>query len=801
MVNWTSVTELAGNATNLRGMNDRVRALFETIERRKFRKQLAFGGDISVLGEYNNTRSAGYRRSLAMERVLREMPIAIEPNDLIVGVCVRDDQIVRCVLPRFILKDEAGKETVRISHKAPGYAMLLEKGLLGLIEEVRQEEIACNDPAWTELAQGMKREAQAVIALANRYANLAQEQANALPPDSPRASELREIARICRKVPAQPAETMHEAVQSIWFVNHAYHETEENLSMGCLDRIINPYFEADYAAGRITLERAQELIDCFCLRVNDRAQMDPKNYVVPDQASIPQTTQQYGMGYGVGFVTQSENDGADAINHWGQNVLIGGILPNHQDATSAVTFFFLNAHDKFHMTSPVLTVRMHSGSPQILETRVAEVLKKGGGMPYINNDDIIIPAYESLGVPFEDAANYANSNCWETLIQGKSSQEMIRGLNFLAYIELALNHGQTLVMGKNRRKGGGIDPENPYTWPGGVCVGNHLVNGVDTGDPAEFTTFDDLMRAWRTQMDYMLQTTTEHVVQTVRTSGAMGAASYLPLVSMLQYGCIQKHRDVTRLGPQYTLWHLMAEAVSNAADALITIKRVVYEQKRLTLPELADMLINDWGAMDAERLREEAQYKMPKFGNDTDEVDALAAEMVDYFVSRGAFHAKKYAPDFIFPPCIGTFSWIIGIGKRIGATTDGRKSQDPIAANMSPVPGCDISGPTAAINSYLKINTKPMAAGAPIDLRINSVGLEGDEGTRRISGLIRTFLRRGGNMMTLTITDIQELKNAIENPDAYRGLRVRMGGWSAYFTMLSKDAQRIHLKRVEHGLV
>lgn len=800
MLDWSLVTEQAAKKPELRGMTERVRHLYETIERRKYQKQIAFGGDLSVLGEENNKRSAGYRRSLAVERVLREMPIAIEPHDLIVGVSVQGGRIVRNVLPRFILREEAGKETVRISHKAPGYARLLEKGLLGLVDEVIEEEKTCADPAWIELAGSMKREAYAVLCLANRYADLAEAQAAELPEDSDRAAELREIARVCRKVPARPAETMHEALQSIWLVNHAYHETEANLSMGCLDRIVAPYFEADYASGRITLEKAQELVDCFCLRVNDRSQMDPKNYVVADQSTIPHTTQQYAMGYGIGFVTAEGNDGTDAINHWGQNVLISGTLPNGQDGTTAVTYMFLNAHEKFHMTAPVLTVRMHKASPRALQQRVAEVLKKGGGMPYINNDDIIIPAYQALGVSFEDAANYANSNCWETLLQGTSSQEMIRGLNFLAYVELVLNRGQTVVMGK-RGKGRGIDPDNPYTWPGSVCVGNPMVDGVDTGDPADFKTFEELMRAWKTQMDFMLQTTMEHVARTVRTRGAMGRTSYLSLVSLLQEDCVKNHRDVTRLGPRYTLWHLMAEAVSNAADAMIAVKKLVYERKRVSLPRLTEILNDDWNSPEGQELLDEARYSMPKFGNDSDEVDAIAAEMIEYFNERGTFHAKRYAPEILFSPCVGTFSWIIGIGKRIGATPDGRKSQEPIAANMSPVPGCDTSGPTAAINSYLKLNTQPMAAGAPIDLRVSSNGLEGEGGTNRIVGMIRTFLARGGNMMTLTITDIQELRDAIEHPERHRGLRVRMGGWSAYFTMLSKDAQRIHLKRVEHGLV
>jgi formate C-acetyltransferase len=173
-------------------------------------------------------------------------------------------------------------------------------------------------------------------------------------------------------------------------------------------------------------------------------------------------------------------------------------------------------------------------------------------------------------------------------------------------------------------------------------------------------------------------------------------------------------------------------------------------------------------------------------------------EMVDYFVERVNHHAKKYTI-CKYSPCIGTFSWVISIGKNIGASADGRKSKEPIAANMSPVPGADISGITAAINSYLKLQTDAMPAGAPIDLRLNKHGLEGAEGTNRIAALIKTFIQQQGNMMTLTITDAEELRKAIAEPKKYRSLRVRMGGWSAYFVLLSKEAQALQLRRAEHG--
>ena len=211
-----------------------------------------------------------------------------------------------------------------------------------------------------------------------------------------------------------------------------------------------------------------------------------------------------------------------------------------------------------------------------------------------------------------------------------------------------------------------------------------------------------------------------------------------------------------------------------------------------------EILKSDWAGEEGESLRLQCVSQVPKFGNDDPYVDSIAQEMVDYFLERAEFHGKKY-PGFLFSPCIGTYSWIISIGKKIGASAEGRKAREPIAANLSPVPGRDISGPTAAVRSYLKLNTSPMAAGAPLDLRVSGSGLEGEEGINRVAGLIQTFLEEGGNMMTLTITSADELRRAMAEPEKYRGLRVRMGGWSAYYALLSKASQEVHLKRVEHG--
>ena len=612
--------EQARTDLSLRGMTPKIKLHFDTIERRMRKRQRMWGGDLSVLNEETAQRSATIRRSLAFEKVMREMPIIIEPHDIVVGSCSIDDTVVRCALPIYIKNEELGECSLQMSHKCPDYEKLLSRGLRSIIDELksRQAEVEAQPFEDVRLRQldfieACVREAEAVIALANRYAHLAETIAEA-EPDADRRAELLEIARVCRRVPEYPATGLQEAIQSLWFFNLAMIEVYSNISIGHIDAVLNPYFEADWKAGKITLARAQDLVDSFVLHVNDRAQVDPKQYYLADQKSLPGAPQQCRIGYGYGFVTSLENDQADAINHWGQNILISGLNADGSDATNALTYLFLNAHEKFSMTSPVLTVRMHKNSPEELTHRVAEVLKTGGGMPYINNDDVIVDAYEKLGVPREDGCKYANSNCWETLLQGMCNQEMIRGLNFLYFLELALNRGQPFLYGEDRKKQKGPDRNDPMTFGASYCVSYDIVDGVDTEDPGTFKTFEDLMKAWKLQMDCMMSKSMEYVVRNVQTWGSHGRLDAKPILSVLTQGCVESLTDLTHGGAKYTLWHLMGEAVANAADAMAAIKKIVFEDKLLTLPELVAVLKSDWAGEEGEALRLKCVSEVPKFG-------------------------------------------------------------------------------------------------------------------------------------------------------------------------------------------
>ena len=797
--------ELTG--PELRGMSGKILTHFNAIERRMRRKQAMWGGNLTVLDADSEKRGPVIRRSLAFEKALEEMPIAIEPWDILVGNCVADDQIIRCVLPSYLKTEELGEASLNISHKCPDYETLLREGISGILSRLdRSEAIAARRSAdattrsdatsRADFSEAVRTECRAVINFARRYADRAAEMAES-ETVAARRGELKEIEKICRRVPEYPSRTLREALQSLWFVNHIFRETMSYLSIGHIDRVLEPYFNADRESGRLTLRQAQDLVDSFCLHVNDRAQIDPKNYVV-GQSEIPGAPTQCPLQYNFGFVREAGDDLADAINHWGQNILISGLRAGGSDGTNPLTYMFLNAHEKFKMTSPVLTVRLHKKSPGDFLRRVSEVLRTGGGMPFINNDDIIVAAYEKLGIPHEDACRYANSNCWETLIQGMSNQEMIRGINFLYLLELALNRGKSFVFAADKAKEKKPGSGGPSTYSAYIGPSNPVVDGIDTEAPEHFKSFGDLMRAWRLQMDFMLKYSMDFVEQEVMKNGTHGRYGSNSLLSALERDCIENMTDLSRRGARYDLWHMMGEAVSNAADAAAAIKKYVFDEKLIDLTSLVELLKHNWEGGDL--LRKRFGKDAPKFGNGDGEVDSIAAEMVDYFLERVKYHAKG-REKIIYSPCVGTFSWIISIGKRIGASADGRSSKETIAANLSPAPGRDISGPTAAVNSYLRIKTDSMAAGAPLDLRVNMNGLEGEAGIDRISALIKTFIEMGGNMMTLTITSAEELRRAIAEPERYRGLRVRMGGWSAYFVLLSDQSKKLHLQRAEHGIV
>ena len=769
--------------------SERVGRIYARLQERMTRPQRTWGCEIRIPDSPGAAAEPlVVRHARAFTALLARMPVAIEEDDLIVGISLREGVILRPHLPAFATDEErsaaaaAGASIAdHLSHKTPYYPDVLHRGLAGIISEIDARKQAAEGETRGFL-EACAMECRAVVAMAHRYADLAEESA-AAPASPQRRAELTDIARTCRRVPEHGAETFAEAVQSFWLLHFALFSTGTKISCGRIDQFLYPYLERDLARGAITPAAAQELVDCLWLRFNDRAQICRDNFFTradsgidlpPDAVTVledqPRTAK---AGHRTRPATAA--DAADAINHFGQNVLIGGLRPDGSDGTNLLTALCLNALERFALTQPVVTLRLHRGSPEALVERAAEVLKSGGGMPYIDNDEVLIPAYTDLGVSLEDARDYANSNCWETMIEGRSDQELIRGINFLLFLELALARGRSVVHGRM---------------------------GPDTGDPRQWESFADLMRAWRRQLDYQLDLAVDHIGSGIENGtlehSSHGRFSYNPFLSALTLDCLAREQDIIRGGARYRIWHVMGEAVANAIDAAAVIRRLVFEERSVRMDELLEALEADWEGH--ENLRRRVLARAPKFANDDDYADDIGREMMAWFVERSRFHAARY-PTVIFPCSVGTFSWYAMIGKEVGATADGRRRGEAVAANFSPAPGADASGPTAAINSYLKMGVRDLAGGAPLDLRFSAAGLRGEMGTRRLAALIRAFVELGGNMLTVTVTDAEDLKRAMREPERYRHLRVRMGGWSAYFVMLGEEQQRIHISRVEHGLV
>ncbi|KKL44769.1 hypothetical protein LCGC14_2362370, partial [marine sediment metagenome] len=531
-------------------------------------------------------------------------------------------------------------------------------------------------------------------------------------------------------------------------------------AMGRLDQYVWPVLAGDLEAGRIDLPAAAELVDCFCLKFNERAK------ATDEQRPEARQDEPVDPGRRTRHYTSSQigrtRDRLDATNHWLQNIVVGGLTPEGGDGTNPLSFLLLESYGRNRMTNPLLTVRVHRGSPDALVDRACEVLKDGGGMPAIFNDEAIAPALERMGIPTPDARDYTNDGCWEIIIPGRTDFRFQR-LSMMLCLEWALNRGHSRLDGS--------------------------AVGMDTGDPRRFARFQDVWEAFLAQMDAMVSRVVDRVGRTIDDRSILA-----PVLSAMIDGAIESRRDMTAGGARFRTFALLAESAAHAIDSLTAIKTVIFDAGLATMAELCDALDADFEGHELLRKR---LIEAPKYGNDDERADAVGRDMIEAFTSSVARHAEARRAAIKFPCGVGTFSWYIGIGEGLGASADGRLAGEPVSSNFSPALGRDIEGLPGAILSYAKMHHCNLPAGGPLDMRLAARLVKGAEGTRRMAGLIRGFVDTGGAMMTLTVADTEQLRAAQREPDKHRSLRVRMGGWCAYFTMLSRDQQDHHIRRQE----
>ncbi|MBN1935008.1 MAG: hypothetical protein JW934_10105 [Anaerolineae bacterium] len=740
------------------------------------RTGMAWEGCPTRIDDWLMSEPLPVRKARAMALKLAHMPVDLWEGQLFAGSMALEEPRLHAErgFPQYATEEEIDAAAARglsihsvFGHIVPDYPKLLRVGLNGIHQEaVAQRQYVQND-AETAFLDSVVVALDGVIAFADRLADRCEQEADRRSavggqPSAERIAELRQMAANLRQAPVGPAQTFWQALQSVWLLHMIFHSTMNGNAMGRLDQYVWPYLQADLEAGRLTLEQAAELVDCFCLKFNERAQ------TAEEQRSESRTVEQSSSRQRTRHTSSSQlgtqRDNLDATNHWLQNIVIGGLTPEGADGTNLLSALLLDSYRKNKMTNPLLAVRLHRASPDALVRQVCEALKEGGGMPAMFNDEMIVPSLERIGIPTPDARDYTNDGCWEVIIPGRTDFKFQR-ISVMLPLEWVFSRGVTRLTGET--------------------------GGLDTGDPRQWTSYDDVWRAFVVQLDAVIERVVKQVIEAVDERSTIAP---VPLLSALIDGAIQSRRDMTAGGARYRTYGMLAESAAHAIDSLTAIKTVVFEKKQASMAELCDALDADFVGYESLRAQLAAA---PKYGNDDEHADCIGRELIRVFTQIVEKYARQCQDIIKFPCGVGTFSWYVGIGEGLGASPDGRRASEPVSSNFSPALGRDLSGIPGAILSYSKMQNYNLPAGSPLDLRLAKRLVLGEEGTNRLAGLVRAFVETGGAMITLTVADTEELRTAQREPDKYESLRVRMGGWCAYFTMLSREQQEHHIRRQE----
>ena len=677
-----------------------------------------------------------------------------------------------------------------VGHVTVKYWEVLETGFEGIMEKAQKELDGCsvgdgNYARKSHFLEAVILSCKAVIDYAGRYAKLAQEMA-AQTSDPVRKQELLVIAENCSRVPAKGAQNFYEACQSFWFVQQLLQmeSSGHSISPGRFDQYMYPYYKKDMEAGTITREFAQELMDCIWVKLNDLNKCR-------DAASAE------------GFAGYSLF----------QNLIAGGQNKEGEDVTNDLSVMCIQASMHVHLPAPSLSVRVWNGSPHEFLIKAAELTRTGIGLPAYYNDEVIIPALQNRGLSLEDAREYNIIGCVEPQKAGKTE-----GWHDAAFFNMC--RPLELVFSNGMDKGEMV--------------------GIPTGDVTQMKTFDEFFDAYKKQMEYCISLL-------VNADNAIDVAHAercpLPFLSCMIDDCLKEGKSVQEGGAVYNFTGPQGFGIANMADGLFAIRKLVYEDKKVSMKELKEALAWNYdkgldaqsagdmtemimkamqkagrnvdastaegllktfmgmkpGEQKTQRFKEihDMIDEVPKFGNDIPEVDYFARE-VAYTYSKplqkysnprgGKFQAGLYPVSANVP-----------LGGQTGATPDGRYAHTPVADGVSPSAGKDVKGPTAAATSVSRLDHFIVSNGTLFNQKFHPSALSGREGLEKFVALIRGYFDQKGMHMQFNVVDRQTLLDAQEHPEKYKHLVVRVAGYSALFTTLSRSLQDDIIRRTEQG--
>ncbi len=677
-----------------------------------------------------------------------------------------------------------------VGHVTVKYGEVLEIGFAGIRQKAEAEmaSLCLADGDYQKRSRFLEAviiSCDAVITYARRYARLALKEAEQCT-DTARKKELLGIAQNCANVPEKGASGFYEACQSFWFVQQLLQieSSGHSISPGRFDQYMYPYYKKDLEAGKITRGFAQELMDCIWVKLNDLNKCR-------DAASAE------------GFAGYSLF----------QNLIAGGQNKDGIDVTNDLSFMSIQASMHVFLPQPSLSVRVWNGTPHEFLVKAAELTRTGIGLPAYYNDEVIIPSLISRGLTLEDARDYNIIGCVEPQKAGKTE-----GWHDAAFFNMC--RPLELVFGNGMDKGSQVGPK--------------------TGKVEDMRTFEEFYQAYKIQMDYAIKLL-------VNADNAIDMAHAercpLPFLSSMVDDCMKRGKSVQEGGAVYNFTGPQGFGVANMADALYAVKKLVYDEKKISMKELKDMLALNYGKglaeedmvsmaadvaagmksagqavgereiaailksiaaiSEAPEVKEKGERilklidEVPKFGNDIAEVDAFARDVA--YTYTKPLQNYKNPRGGIFQAGLYPVSANVPLGAQTGATPDGRLAHTPVADGVSPSAGKDINGPTAAANSVSRLDHYIASNGTLFNQKFHPSALSGRSGLENFVGLIRSYFDQKGSHMQFNVVSRETLLDAQKHPEQYKHLVVRVAGYSALFTTLSKSLQDDIIRRTEQG--
>ncbi|MDO4557403.1 MAG: glycyl radical protein [Planctomycetia bacterium] len=658
------------------------------------------------------------------------------------------DRIFSQLEPEWIACYDAGIFTEFMEQRAPGHTVadgkIYRKGLRQFQRDI-DETIAGidweNDPdsyGKREQLRAMRIACDALILLANRHADLAESMA-ITETDPVRKAELRKIADVCRRVPAEKPRDLHEAIQMYWFCHLAV-ITELNgwdsFSPGHIDQHLWPFYRDGIEKGTLTRESARELIECFFIKFN--------NHPAPPK---------------IGVTAEESGTYTDFAN-----LNLAGLTPQGDDGANELTFLILDIIEEMHLLQPSSNLQLSRKTADRVLKRTLRVLRNGFGFPSIFNADAVVAEQLRQGKTIEDAREGGCSGCVETGAFGKEAYILTGYFNMVKILEITLHNG--------------IDPRT------GVQI------GPETGTPERFTTFDELYEAFSRQMAYFLDVKMRGNRLIEQMYASLMPA---PFLSVITDDCIRKGMDYNGGGARYNNRYVQFVGIGSLTDSLTAIRKLVYTDRSMSMTEMVHAL--DVNFVGYEPLRQRLLHKVPKYGNDDDEADQLmrrsfrlCLELLD---GRPDTKGGTYRVEMLPTTCHVYF------GSVTGATPDGRLADAPLSEGISPVQGADRHGPTAVIRSAAKMDHL-RTGGTLLNMKFSPSLVSDADGLNQWANLVRCYFLMDGHHLQFNVVSADVLRAAQREPGKYRDLIVRVAGYSDYFCDLSEALQNEIIQRTEH---